>query len=585
MSELFLRETVVFLAATGLVIPLVKRYRISPVLGFLGVGALVGPFGLGRLVGDWPVLGLVVLTDLEGTRALAELGVIFLLFMIGLELSVERLVAMQRMVLGLGGTQVLVSTAVISLVAYGFGNSAAASVVLGSCLALSSTAIVMELLTEQGRFGTSVGQGTFSVLLAQDIAVVPILFIVGALGTSAGDGDLVVSLGLALGSALLAVVLILGVGKLVVRPLFQFVSTARSPELFVAATLLMIIVTASATHAAGLSAALGAFLAGLLFAETEFRHEIQVNIDPFKGLLLGLFFMSVGMGVDVGAVAAKPGLLALSVVGLLVLKAAIVFVLARRHGFAKRQALEIGLLLGHGGEFAFVVIGMALTLNIVPTATAQFMLILVSLSMLTTPLVARGARALAAHMEARDDSPEGVWEMLPATLENHVVIVGYGRTGQLLAGLLDRQGFVHVALDLDAARVAECRAFGAPVYFGDASRAAMLHRVALEQAAVLVISMDDPAKAERVLGAARRLVPGLPVVVRARDDAHALRLWQHGATQVVPEVLEAGLQMGMLTLEHAGMPAQAARELIEEQRELAIDALATLGKTQETGEK
>ncbi|MER3393407.1 MAG: cation:proton antiporter, partial [Microcella pacifica] len=279
MHELRLQEIVVFLVAAGIVIPLGKRLRLSPVLGFLIIGLLVGPHGLARFADRYAWLEPALITDVEGVGALAELGVVFLLFMIGLELSFERLWGMRRLVFGLGSAQIGVTALVIGGCAFAFGNTLAAAVVLGACLALSSTAIVMQLLTEQGRFGSTVGRGSFAILLAQDIAVVPILFIVGALG--AGDeGGVLLALGRALGTAALAVILILGVGRVVLRPLFRFVSGARSPELFMAATLLIVIATAAITESAGLSAALGAFLAGLLFAETEFRHEIEVDIEP-----------------------------------------------------------------------------------------------------------------------------------------------------------------------------------------------------------------------------------------------------------------------------------------------------------------
>ncbi|MCK5361947.1 MAG: cation:proton antiporter, partial [Gammaproteobacteria bacterium] len=373
MEELRLQEAVVFLAAAGLVIPIAKRFDLSPVLGFLLVGLAVGPHGLARFAEQHEWLRHVLITDVAGVRALAELGVVFLLFMIGMELSLQRLWGMRRIVFGMGAAQIVVTGLVIGSIAWGFGNSLEASVILGSCLALSSTAIVMQLLTEQGRFGTVVGRGSFAVLLAQDIAVVPMLFVVGSLGARAG-GSLITTLGLAIGGAVLTVLLILGVGRLVVRPMFRYVSSLHSPDLFMAATLLIIIATAAATHAAGLSAALGAFLAGLVFAETEFRHEIEVNIEPFKGLLLGLFFMSVGMIIDPSQILAEPLWIGLSVVGLFTIKALLTAGLARLFGFSRGQAIEMGLLLGQGGEFAFVVLGFATTFALVPEPTAQFML-------------------------------------------------------------------------------------------------------------------------------------------------------------------------------------------------------------------
>ncbi len=565
MEELRLQEAVVFLAAAALVIPLARRLGTSPVFGFLLVGLVVGPHGLARLAEHQEWLRHVLITDVAGVRALAELGVVFLLFMIGLELSLERLWGMRRLVFGMGMAQILVSGIIIGAIARAFGNSTEASVVLGSCLALSSTAIVMQLLTEQGRFGTAVGRGSFAVLLAQDLAVVPMLFVVASFGADSA-GSIIGALGLAIGEAALAVALILGIGHLVVRPLFAYVSGLRSPELFMAVTLLIIIATASATHAAGLSAALGAFLAGLVFADTEFRHEIEVNIEPFKGLLLGLFFMSVGMVIDLAEILTEPVWIVLSIVGLMAIKSLCTAALARLAGFTSGQAVEMGLLLAQGGEFAFVVVALAATLGLVPDPTAQFMLIVVGGTMFLTPLMARVARSTGAAVDARASAGAEAEADIPAGLRDHVIIVGYGRIGRLLAELLDRQQVAHVALDLDASHVAGMRTRGAPVYLGDASRTAMLEKVRLQGAAALVVSTDDPQAAERVVIAARRLSAELPILVRARDDRHAERLLSCGASQVVPEVLEAGLQLGQVMLEHVGLPSEAAREIVDAER-------------------
>ncbi len=562
METLFLRELVVFLAAAGVVIPLGQRLRVSPVLGFLLIGLALGPWGLARLTGEWPWLRWLVLTDIDEVRALAELGVVFLLFMIGLQLSLERLWAMRRLVFGLGSAQIAISGVIIGAFAWGFGNSLEAAVVLGACMALSSTAVVIQLLTEQGRFGSRVGRGSFAVLLAQDLAVVPVLFVVSALGAQ-GDASLAVELAAALGRAVLAVVAILVVGRLLLRPLFRLVGDTHSPELFMAATLLIIIATAALTHAAGLSAALGSFLAGLLFAETEFRHEIEVDIEPFKGLLLGLFFMSVGMVIDLAEIATEPLWIALSVIGLFAIKTAVLGVCARLFGYSPGQAVEMGLLLGQGGEFGFVVIGLALGYGLLPDATAQFMLIVVAATMFLTPLVARLARAAGRAIDRHDgDDDEANIDIAP-DLRGHVVIAGFGRTGQLLARVLDRQHIEHVAVDSNVRRVAARHAEGAPVYVGDASRAVILERLRVGEAAALVVTMDNAAAAERVVRAARALAPQIPIIVRARDDSHATRLLDHGATHVVPEVLEAGLEMGRMMIEQVGFPADAARELVE----------------------
>lgn len=572
MEGLKLHDAVVFLAAAGLLIPLAKQFRISPVLGFLLIGLAVGPFGLARIVEDYAWIRFLLITDVEGVAALAELGVVFLLFMIGLELSLERLWAMRRLVFGMGSAQIVLTALVIGSIAWVFGNSVKASVLLGACLALSSTAVVTQLLIEQGRFGSTVGRGSFAVLLAQDIAIVPILFLVGVFGSNT-ESSVASELGLALGEAFLAILSILGIGRLVVQPLFRFVGRTGTPELFTAVTLLIIISTAAATHAAGLSAALGAFLAGLLLAESEYRYEIEMNINPFKGLLLGLFFMSVGMSIDLLEILADPLWIALSILGLFLIKALITTGLARCFRFAWGHAVEMGLLLGQGGEFAFLIVGMALGFGILPDFTAQFMLIVVGATMFLTPLMARMANKIGSAMESDKNSSTPESLDVAADLTDHVLIVGYGRTGQLLATLLDHQKVAHIALDLDVERVAKLRARGKPVRLGDASRAAMLTRMRFEHAAVLAICTDDPGATEKIILAARRLGPDIPIVARARDNASARGLLEIGATSVVPELLESGLQFGHLMFEQLGLPATVARDLIDAQRtqmELAL---------------
>ncbi len=580
MEGLRLHEAVVFLAAAGLVIPLMKRVRMSSVLGFLLIGLVIGPFGLARLTDEFPWLSFLLITDVAGVRALAELGVIFLLFMIGLELSLERLWGMRRLVFGMGSAQIVITGIVIGAIAWGFGNSVEASVLLGGCLALSSTAIVMQLLMEQGRFGTQVGRASFAILLAQDIAVVPILFLVSAFGASQG-GSLGVDFAFAVGEALLAILLILGLGRMIVRPLFRFVAGTDSPELFMAVTLLTIIATAAGTHAAGLSAALGAFLAGLLLAECEYRQEIEINVEPFKGLLLGLFFMSVGMGIDLAEILTRPAWIVLSVLGLFAIKALVTANVARFFGIAWRHAVEMGLLLGQGGEFAFVVVGAALALGLLPDATAQFMLIVVGMTMFLSPMVAKLARSAGDLLRKPRSQGDEDEVDLAADLSGHVIIVGYGRTGQLLALMLDRQMVPHAALDLDPDRVAGLRSRGAPVFLGDACRPAMLNKLRLQHAAALAICTDDPGATEKILASARGAMGHVPIIARARDNIHAAELLALGATRVVPELLESGLQMGHVMMEEIGLPGTVARDLVDALRaesELGLGASADAAK-------
>jgi len=576
LEDLHLKDAVIFLTAAGLVIPLVKRLRVSPVLGFLVIGLLIGPNGLGRVAEQYEWLRTLLFTNVEEVSALAELGVVFLLFMIGLELSLERIRSLKHLVVGMGSLQILVTGVLIGAIAWLFGNSVQASVLLGSCLALSSTAIVIQLLIEQGRFGTAVGRGTFSVLLAQDIAVVPVLFLVSMFGTHAG-GSVLVELILAIGEALLAVVLILGLGRLVMRPVLRFVGSAESPELFMAVTLLAVIATAAATHAAGLSGALGAFLAGLLLAESEYRHEIEANVEPFKGLLLGLFFMTVGMGIDLAAIASDPLWIPLSIAGLFALKAVNMTLIARLYRYPWSQSVEMGLLLSQGGEFAFVVVGLALGFQLLPASTAQFMLIVVGATMFLTPMMARFARILGERLRARGEGASADQLTMDPALSDHVIIVGFGRTGALLSSLLNQQQVPYVALDLNADRVETLHRQGIPIQLGDASRAHILQKMRLAQARALVVCTDDAADTERVLGVARRVAPDVPRLARSRDNEHAQHLLSVGADRVVPELLESGLQLGQHLLETLGYPPVAARELVDGRRSELGDGMKPVG--------
>lgn len=565
----YLREAVIFLAAAGIIVPIFHRLRVSPVLGYLGVGAAIGPFGLGLFAERIGVLRYAVIDDLEGVQSLASLGVIFLLFMIGLELSLERLWALRRLVFGLGTLQVLVSATVIGAIASAFGNSPPASILLGSCLALSSTAIVMQLLAERHQVGTTLGRTSLSILLLQDLAVVPILFLVGVLGAQIEDVE--TALLLALAKTVGAIAIIVLFGRQVLRPLFRLVSSPRSPELFLAVTLLAVIGTAAASGTAGLSMALGAFLAGLLLAESEYRHEIEVDIEPFKGLLLGLFFLSVGMGIDFRIVAQQPVWVAASVAGLFAIKAVIATALCLAFGIPRHTAFEAGLLLGQGGEFGFIVVGLSVNVGLVPEPTGQFMLIVTGLTMLLTPLVAYLGERSAAAIERHDHAVRGSADAVHVEgLEGHVVIAGFGRVGQALARIFEAQNLPYIALDLNGAAVGAHRAAGRPVFYGDASRPEMLRRARVESAQAFVITMDDPAAAQHTVDAVHRHWPWLPVVARARDVAHARALQARGATRVVPETVESSLQLAARVLEGVGVPEEAVSQIVAEQRELEV---------------
>ena len=571
-EALNLREVVVFLITAGFVVPILHRLKISPVLGFLVAGLVIGPYGIARFAGDLPWLSYLVISDTDGVGALAELGVMFLLFMVGLDLSLDRLWSLRTSVFGLGGAQVVVTGAVIAAIATLFDNTLTAAIVLGAAFALSSTAIVLQVLIENRRLGTATGQTTFAVLLFQDLAVLPILLLLGIFGAG-GRGPVSLALAYAFAEAALAIALILLLGRLVIRPLFRFVGSHSRNEMFLAAVLLVIIGTAFATQQAGLSLALGAFLVGLLFSETEYRHEIEVDIEPFKGLLMGLFFVSVGMGIDLSQLSARPVWLASSVFGLFAVKGVIFYGLARSFHRSHAVALESAMLLGQGGEFGFIVIGMGLASGIIPGDTAQFMLIVIGLSMLATPVVATSARRVARSMERRALArPRSHAEPAP-DLVGHVIIVGYGRVGQMLGEILGAEGLPYVAIDVDTELVAGFADVGACVYFGDARQSGIFRRMGAERAGALVVTMDSVTAAENVVKTARQSWPSLPIFARARDRAHAARLLALGAIHVIPETIEASLELSELVLMGAGVPDNAARQVIEVRRQAEHAAL------------
>ena len=567
-----LRETILFLVLAGVLIPLLQRVRVNPVLGFLAVGALLGPFGLGGATADHPWLAWITFDRSEQVSAFAELGVVFLMFTIGLEMSLERLWRMRRQVFGGGGAQVALSALAIGGITVYFGNSLETAVVLGLVLAFSSTAVVMQLLSERRELATPMGRASFAVLLFQDLAVVPLLVLVTILGQE-GTGNFFGLLGVATLKALVTVAAIYLVGTRLIRPLFHHLAGRRAPDSFMALTLLASLGVAALTYAAGLSMAMGALLAGLIIAETEFRHEMEVTIEPFKGLLMGLFFLAVGMGIDATELLREPLWLPLSVLGLMLLKGLILLAVLRVAGLTWGRATEGAVLLSQGGEFAFIVVGTAMQVDLLPREAGQFMLLVVGFSMLATPLAARAGQWLGAAIDERLGSRESERsEAIVADLSGHVIIAGYGRVGQLVGRVLATRHLPLVVVEPDARQVVRHRRRGVPVIFGDASRPALLRRLHLDRAAAVVLTMDDPEPARHAAAAVRALAPEVPILARVRDERHAVDLLQAGVRAVIPETLEAGLQLAGLTLECLGEGEESVHELLQVERELQISA-------------
>jgi CPA2 family monovalent cation:H+ antiporter-2 len=563
----FLRETLLFLTLAGILIPLLQRFRINQVIGFLIMGAVVGPFGAGSVLKAWPWMSYVTIPRHEGVQVLAELGVIFLMFIIGLDLSLTRVWAMRRWVFGIGTAQVLLSALAIGATAHAFGNTFKVSLVLGLVLSLSSTAVVMQLLTHSGTMATSLGQASFAILMLQDIAVVPLLIVVDLLASRNPDGMVSEIASTALRS-IGTVALILIAGRRLVPKLFRVFARQRQPEVFVAVTLLVALSIAGATATAGLSMALGALLAGLLLAETEYRHEIEVTIEPFKGLLMGLFFMSVGMGIDVRAVLNDPLWIVASVIGLLLLKSVIASALMRAGGLAWGAAIEGGALLGQGGEFAFIVIGSAASAGLLKPQIGQFMLLVVSLSLLATPMYARLGHHLGQWVTARGglDSTDKSLHLAAPDVSGHVVVIGFGRVGQLLGQVFTQQGVAYTAVENNIQLVSRLRREAIPVCYGNAARPELLRKLCLDRAACLVVTMDEPLAAMRVVRNARREFPDLPIFARSHDEQHAGELRGAGASMVVPETLEAGLLLTSFALDALGVTTNEVNAIITTER-------------------
>ncbi len=429
------KDLVLFLATAGVVVPIFRRWRVSPILGFLGAGVALGPFGLSALEQSFPWLHYFTVDRPEQIAQLAEFGVVFLLFTIGLELSWERLRTLRRLVFGLGGLQVVVCAASIAGVGFLLGLSPVAATTVGTALSLSSTAIVMPLLGEQKRQYSNTGRAAFSILLLQDLAVAPILVTIAILGDNNGE-SFSPRLLLAFAPAALGLLGLVALGRLVLRPMMKSVARAKSHELFVAACLLVVLGSGLIAAVSGLSMALGAFVAGLLLAETEYRHEIEATVEPFKGLLLGLFFVSVGISLDLSVVIAEPATILGSMLGLMLLNEIVIFALGRLFGLKGIVALETALLLAAGGEFAFVILNSAMGAGILAKAVGQALLVSSTLSMFCIPLLATLGSKLRSRVSLR--VAEALPESLPDAEEPRVLVVGYGRVGKLVADMLTR---------------------------------------------------------------------------------------------------------------------------------------------------
>jgi CPA2 family monovalent cation:H+ antiporter-2 len=562
------KEFLIVLGVAGLVVPLFLRIGINAVLAFLIVGIALSPGVLGPIVAKIPLFGALVIGDPANVASLAELGVVFLLFLIGLELSFERLNTMRRLVFGLGGAQVIISLAAIFLAARALGLSTEAALITGAALSLSSTAIVIQLLSDSKRLGSQTGRVSFATLLFQDLAVIPLLLLVTILGRDT-EGPLLQGIVVALAQAGLAIILIVLVGRFGLRPILRMAASVNSPDLFMATTLLIAVGTGVIANLAGLSMALGAFIAGLMLAETEYRRAIEAIIEPFKGLLLGFFFLLVGLGIDLHSLGQAPMRIIAAALGLVALKAAITYGLARLFRINRTVAIEVSLLLGPCGEFAFVILGSAVSLSLLDTATNRDSLLIVTLTMIAIPLFARLGTEIAGWMKHRAAPHEEDTEAaaLPDDHRPRVIVAGFGRVGHLIGSMLDEHKIPYLAIDSDAELVARERRNGFPVYYGDAANPEFLKKCGLAEAKALAVTMDNAVRVDDVTRNARAERSDLKIIARARDERHAIRLYGAGVTEAVPETIESSLQLGEALLVETGIPMGLAIASVHERRD------------------
>ncbi len=553
MDEARLLEVVLLLAAAVILVPLSKRVGFGAVLGYLGAGILIGPW----------VLGLVV--DVQRIMGIAELGVVFLLFVIGLELQPSRLWALRQPIFGYGSAQVLITGALGAAIGVAAGLEPATAVIVGLGLSLSSTAFALQLLAERKELNTRHGRMSFAILLFQDLAAIPMIAIIPLLAiipaTDSIPAKFIDPWAIAKAIAVIAVIVV--GGRLLLRPLFRRIARTGIPEIFTAGALLVVIGNALLMEAVGLSMALGAFLAGVLLADSEYRHELEGDIAPFRGLLLGLFFISVGMSLDLGLVASRPLLVFGLIAGLLALKGIVLWALSLFSGQGKRCALNLALYLSQGGEFAFVLFSLAAGAHVMEKSLGDLMIVVVSLSMAATPLLLAGANLLGLRGGAGTPRP---YDEIRGE-ENRVIIAGFGRFGQVVARVLRMHRIAFTALEASFEQVDFVRRFGSKIYFGDASRLELLNAANAAQAEVFVLAIDNVEASIKTAQLVKRHFPHLKIYARARNRHHAYRLLDVGVERIVRETFLSSLDLAESVLWGLGVNREVAARAVQRFRE------------------
>ncbi|MES2423783.1 MAG: glutathione-regulated potassium-efflux system protein KefC, partial [Pseudomonadota bacterium] len=544
----WLINSLIYLSAAVIAVPLSKALGLGAIIGYLVAGIAIGPWGLG------------LVSNVQDILHFAEFGVVLMLFMVGMELEPRRLWNLRRPIFGWGSAQVLGCAALLFVAGWVFGVPWKTSLVAALGLALSSTAIALQVLGERHLLPTSSGQAGFSILLFQDVAAIPILALLPLLGVVSASNSAGAGTGLWL-EALKIIAVIAGIilgGRLLVRPLLGWIARSKTPEIFTAAALLLVVAIAALMQLVGLSMALGAFLAGVLLADSEYRRELETDIEPFKGLLLGLFFIAVGMSIDFGVLMASPGLMALVVLGFLAIKALVIWALATAMGLPLQERPVFTLLLAQGGEFAFVVFQAAAGAQVFPAETASLLIGAVAVSMLLSPLVLVAIDKLLLPRFAR--SKVTLMAEISESQNAPIIIAGFGRYGQIIGRMLWAQGIQATVLDHDAEMVEAARVFGSKVFYGDATRLDLLRTAGAAHAKVLAVAVDDVAQSLKIIDLAREHFPHLEIVARARDVTHWNALRDRGVLRVERELFESSLRSARTVLELLGQPPHLARQ-------------------------
>lgn len=551
-STHYLVDILALLLATVIIVPIFHAFRLGAILGYLAAGVILGPWGLGAI------------TAVDEIRHLGEFGVIFLLFILGIELKPEKLWNMRHLVIGLGLGQLLITAVIIYAIAVWLGVSSQSAIIIGFGLALSSTAFCLQLLSERGGISTRMGRRVFAVLLMQDLAVVPLLALISMLaGSDAGTASESHNFLYAIG----AIIALLLAGHYLLTPVLSKIVVSQDPEVFIAAAVLLVLGVAWLMELVGLSMALGAFLAGLMLAESQYRHQIEADILPFRGILLGLFFMTVGMGVDFGLLLDRFASIIGLTVGLMLIKAFVVYWLTRFNGARHDVSAQAAVLLSQSGEFGFVMFGVAATSGILDADLAHMLILIIALTMALTPFSVKLVNVLLKRFYRPNNQENESFTEFVDEAEGHVILAGFGRVGARIGAILSAADVAYVAIDLSQTRVKKAREQGFPVFFGDASNVKVLQAAGAEQAKMIVIALDDPDNFDHLVPLIRQSYPELPIHARAKDRLHCADLTRQGATTTVSETLETSLRLTEEILLGSGVEERHAKKVIDEFRD------------------